>query len=146
MVELLPLGVGWGLCKARHTPCNFRRHDDRRLWRRRTTIVEWPAHTMRRSSNDRTHYATAVGCTHDGRQQLKLIANLADIFLYQEEEEYETLFNYITLVIGPTFSYNFNIVHFVIVGILNKDNCVNNNTNSIRSCFLASHFHIQQQL
>ena len=88
---------------------------------------------MRRSSNDRTHYATAVGCTHDGRQQLKRIANLADIFLYQEEEEYETLFNYITLVIGPTFSYNFKIVHFVIVGILNKDNCVNNNTNSIRS-------------
>ena len=102
---------------------------------------------MRRSSNDRSHYATAVGCTHDGRQQLKLIANLADIFLYQEkEEEDETLFNYITLVIGPTFSYNFNIVHFVIVGILNKDNCVNNNTNSIRSCFLASYFHIQQQL
>ena len=80
----------------------------------------------------RTDYATAVGCTHDGRQQLKLIANLADIFLYQEEE-YETLFNYITLVIGPTFSCNFKIVHFVIVGILNKDNCVNNNTNSIRS-------------
>ena len=101
---------------------------------------------MRRSSNDRTHYATAVGCTHGGRQQLKLIANLADIFVYQEEEEYETLFNYITLVIGPTFSYNFNIVHFVIVGILNKDKCVNDNTNSIRSCFLASYFHIQQQL
>ena len=26
--------------KARHTPCDFRRHDDRRLSRRRTTIVE----------------------------------------------------------------------------------------------------------
>ena len=46
----------------------------------------------RRSSNDphtprddrrmtRTHHATAVGCTHDGRQQLKQIANLADIRL-----------------------------------------------------------------
>ena len=46
----------------------------------------------RRSSNDphtprddrrmtRTHHATAVGCTHDGRQQLKQIANLADIQL-----------------------------------------------------------------
>ena len=56
---------------------------------------------MRRSSNDRTHCATEVGCTHDGRQQLKQIANLADIFLYQEEEE-ETLFNNITLIIGPT--------------------------------------------
>ena len=44
----------------------------------------------RRSSNDphtprddrrmtRTHHATAVGCTHDGRQQMKQIANLADI-------------------------------------------------------------------
>ena len=44
-----------------------------------TIIVEWPAHTMRRSSNDRTHNATAVGCTHNGWQQLKQIANLADI-------------------------------------------------------------------
>ena len=42
-----------------------------------------------------------VGCTHDGRQQLKQIANLAAILLYQEEEE-ETLFNNITLIIGPT--------------------------------------------
>ena len=44
----------------------------------------------RRSSNDphtprddrrmtRTHHATAVGCTHDGRQQMKQIAKLADI-------------------------------------------------------------------
>ena len=44
-----------------------------------TTIVEWPAHTMRRLLNDRTHYATAVGCTHDSRQQLKQIANLVGI-------------------------------------------------------------------
>ena len=34
---------------------------------------------MRRLLNDRTHYATAVGCTHDGRQQLKQIANLVGI-------------------------------------------------------------------
>ena len=50
----------------------------------------------RRSSNDphtprddrrmtRTHHATAVGCTHDGRQQLKQIANLADIRLSGNE-------------------------------------------------------------
>ena len=50
-----------------------------------TTIVEWPAHTMGRPSADRSHHATAVGCTHDGRQQLKQIANLADIRLSVNE-------------------------------------------------------------
>ena len=58
------------------------RDDDDDCWMTRThhaTIVEWPAHTMRRLLNDRTHYATAVGCTHDGRQQLKQIANLVGI-------------------------------------------------------------------
>ena len=104
-----------------HTPC-----DDRRM----------TAHTTRRQLA--THTTTATTVEADSEP--------GGYFLYQEdeEEEDETLFNYITLVIGPTFSYNFNIVHFVIVGILNEDNCVNNNTNSIRSCFLASYFHIQQ--
>ena len=50
----------------------------------------------RRSSNDphtpcddrrmtRTHYATVVGCTHNERQQLKQIANMADIRLSANE-------------------------------------------------------------
>ena len=33
----------------------------------------------------RTNHATAVGCTHDGRQQLKQIANLVDIRLSANE-------------------------------------------------------------
>ena len=45
-------------CKARHTPCNFRWPDDRRLWRRRRRLLNDPhtpcddcrmtAHTTRR--------------------------------------------------------------------------------------------------
>ena len=67
--------LSW-ISKARHTPCNFCWPDDRRLWRRRRRLLNDPHTPWRRLLNDRTHYATAVGCTHDGRQlQLKQIAN-----------------------------------------------------------------------
>ena len=52
------------------TPC-----DGRRL----------TAHTMRRPSADSPNHTTAVGCTHDGRQQLEQIAHLADIQLSGNE-------------------------------------------------------------
>ena len=165
--------------KTRHTPCDFRRHDDRRLSRRRTTIVEWAAHTMRRSSND-LHTPRDGSWLHTRRPTtVEADSEPGGYFFYQEEEEEEekTLFNNLTLVLGPIYSYNFNIVHYVqlsgnrmTVGlrrlpaipncklyiseqimtsgagilkknhILNKENCVNNNTNSIRSCLLASFF------
>ena len=115
------------LSSARRSSSVETTDDDRRMTRTyHATIVEWP-HTLRDGSWLHTRRPTTVEADSEP----------GGYFVIPRRRRRR---NFIKLYNTSYWAYNFNIVHFVIVGILNKDNCVNNNTNSIRSCFLASLF------